>query len=96
MLEVITEAKPGKDTCTACNAVWEILSQPDISEDGYSTFPLQQLQSLGPYPDGIDVHNREKYLDAVEFEQVFGMTLSKFEALPKWKQSNLKKEKRLY
>ena len=47
-------------------------------------------------PVGVDASRKEKYLSDSEFEAVLGMPRSDFEALPKWKQTNLKKKHSLF
>ncbi|XP_065183499.1 gelsolin, cytoplasmic-like [Sycon ciliatum] len=43
-------------------------------------------------PEGVDIVNKEYYLEDSEFEKVFGMSLSEYDKLPQWKRSNLKKK----
>ena len=62
-------------------ATGHILCQPCTS-----LYPLQALQSPGPYPLGVDVSRREEYLLNSAFEDRFGMTKHIFRMLPKWKQ----------
>ena len=45
---------------------------------------------------GIDKHNKEKYLSPEEFQKAFKMTKDEFEKLPKWKRDKLKRELYLF
>jgi hypothetical protein len=66
------------------------------SEADGKTFSLAELKSPGPYPAGVDVSNRENYLSPADFKEALGIAVSEFKALPKWKQTILKKECGLY
>ena len=47
-------------------------------------------------PSGVDPTKKEAYLDAAEFQSVFGMSIDAFNATPKWKRDNKKKEVGLF
>ncbi|KAH8052956.1 hypothetical protein JL721_10776 [Aureococcus anophagefferens] len=47
-------------------------------------------------PPGVDPSRRELHLDAAAFAAAFGMDLAAFEALPKWKQAQLKRARGLF
>jgi hypothetical protein len=47
-------------------------------------------------PPGVDPKMKEQYLSSLDFMEVFGMPKSKFNELPAWKKSNLKKSKGLF
>ncbi|XP_058649020.1 supervillin a isoform X7 [Onychostoma macrolepis] len=67
-----------------------------------TTYPLADLQAR-PLPEGVDPLNLEIYLSDEDFEGVgasgkkaLEMTRSEYEALPGWKQVNVKKAKGLF
>ena len=62
--------------------------------DGYFTFS-QLLQGV-IWPPNIDPTKREQLLSDTEFYSVFGMSKLEFRALDKFKQIQLKKEKKLF
>lgn len=45
---------------------------------------------------GLDYKNREKYLHPKEFQGIFEVTPTEFYAFPKWKQTNMKRKKKLF
>jgi hypothetical protein len=47
-------------------------------------------------PKNLDRTKLESYLADDEFQSVFGMGREQYSVLPKWKQANLKKSKRLF
>ncbi|KAL5262308.1 hypothetical protein ACHWQZ_G007886 [Mnemiopsis leidyi] len=47
-------------------------------------------------PEGVDVVNKERYLTDDDFLELFGMTLSDYDALPRWKQLRAKKMVKLF
>jgi len=54
--------------------------------------PYDQLKTIDPdQAFGIDITKKENHLIESEFEPVFGMTRTAFDAMPKWKQDNKKK-----
>ncbi|XP_053507103.1 supervillin isoform X5 [Ictalurus furcatus] len=60
-----------------------------------STYPLAALQSR-PLPHGVDPLRLEIYLSDEDFEKALEMKREEYEALPGWKQVNLKKAKGLF
>jgi hypothetical protein len=65
---------------------WPPNSPPDIR-----IFPYAELRAPGPYPNGVDVSNREQHLDNAQFEQMFRMRRSAWPTVPPWKQQSIKK-----
>jgi len=49
-----------------------------------------------PLPPGLDNKHLENYLAPTKFKSLFGMTKKKFQKLPVWKKTFLKKEKHLF
>jgi len=62
-------------------------------EDGGQAVDLASLQGK---VEGIDPAAKEMYLEASEFEKLFGTTKDKFKALPKWKRDQAKKKHKLF
>ncbi|XP_053529834.1 supervillin isoform X7 [Ictalurus punctatus] len=60
-----------------------------------STYPLAALQSR-PLPHGVDPLRLEIYLSDEDFEKALEMKREEYEALPGWRQVNLKKAKGLF
>ncbi|XP_043550284.1 villin-1 [Chiloscyllium plagiosum] len=62
------------------------------------TYPAEQLINKLPeeLPPGVDSTRKEEYLSNEDFLIVFNMSRIKFDAMPEWKQRNLKKEKGLF
>ncbi|XP_046732438.1 supervillin isoform X16 [Silurus meridionalis] len=60
-----------------------------------SIYPLAALQSR-PLPHGVDPLRLEIYLSDEDFEKALEMKREDYEALPGWKQVNLKKAKGLF
>jgi hypothetical protein len=54
----------------------------------------QQLKTPGPYPEGIWVEYRERYLSDADFKRVLGVDKDAFKKMPGWKQQKKKKEVR--
>merc|ERR1719201_3179015 len=53
---------------------------------------LEELQdAVASIKKGVDPSMREMYLPAEEFQKLMGMTKEEFKALPKWKQTNMKR-----
>ncbi|XP_072524581.1 supervillin isoform X2 [Salminus brasiliensis] len=76
-----------------CNQI--ILVEDVLSRLCQSTYPLAALQSR-PLPHGVDPLRLEIYLSDEDFEIALEMTREEYEALPGWKQVNLKKAKGLF
>ncbi|XP_062813794.1 supervillin isoform X31 [Anolis carolinensis] len=58
-------------------------------------YPLADLLAR-PLPEGVDPLNLEIYLSDEDFETALQMTREEYNALPSWKQVNLKKAKGLF
>lgn len=59
-------------------------------------YSLKQLTCAKEFlPDDLDVSKKETYLSDEEFLSVFKMDKAKFEALPKWKQTSEKNQRKL-
>ncbi|EDV95526.1 GH15732 [Drosophila grimshawi] len=71
-------------------SISEMLAQMTQTE-----YPLEVLQAR-PLPEGVEPTRLELYLNIDDFEQALGVTRSKFEQLPVWKQTKLKKERGLF
>ncbi|XP_050981046.1 LOW QUALITY PROTEIN: supervillin a [Labeo rohita] len=83
-----------------CNQI--ILVEDVLSRLCKTTYPLADLQAR-PLPEGVDPLHLEIYLSDEDFEGVgasgkkaLEMTRSEYEALPGWKQVNVKKAKGLF
>ncbi|XP_066512714.1 supervillin-like [Hoplias malabaricus] len=72
-----------------------ILVEDVLSRLCQSTYPLEELQSR-PLPHGVDPLRLEIYLSDDDFEKALEMKREEYEALPGWKQVNLKKAKGLF
>ncbi|XP_078408815.1 villin-1-like [Cetorhinus maximus] len=62
------------------------------------TYPAEELLNKLPeeLPEGVDATRREEYLSDEDFQKVLNVSRMKFNAMPEWKQRNLKKEKGLF
>lgn len=58
-------------------------------------YSIDVLQRKIP-PDGVDVKNKEMYLNDEDFEDVFQMTKAEYQKLPLWKRNNLRREHSLF
>ncbi|CAL1599462.1 unnamed protein product [Knipowitschia caucasica] len=63
-----------------------------LSKEQYSIEELTQK----PLPEGVDPLRLEDYLSDEDFKTLLGMSRVEFNALPNWKQQNLKKSKDLF
>lgn len=63
-----------------------------LSKEQYS---IEELTSK-PLPEGVDPLRLEDYLSDEDFKTLLGMSRVEFNALPNWKQKNLKKSKNLF
>merc|ERR1719510_1110048 len=63
-----------------------------LSRDNYSWEELQQR----PLPDGVDPSRLEKYLNDDDFVKYLGLSREDFNAAPRWKQLEIRKEKGLF
>ncbi|XP_048455330.1 villin-1 [Rhincodon typus] len=68
------------------------------AKEHLQTYPAEQLinKSGEELPQGVDPTRKEEYLSNEDFLIVFNMSRMKFNAMPEWKQRNLKKEKGLF
>jgi len=62
----------------------------------YSYAELQEMKTNRTFPDGMDTHNLETYLDDDEFEDVFQMTRPEYNKLQKWKKKQRKQRVNLF
>lgn len=64
----------------------------------YEQLKNRSIEELAanPYPEGVDVDNREQYLRDDEFFKVFGLTKADFNGIAKWRKTEMKKKKNLY
>uniref|UniRef100_A0A671S443 Supervillin-like n=1 Tax=Sinocyclocheilus anshuiensis TaxID=1608454 RepID=A0A671S443_9TELE len=76
-----------------CNQI--ILVEDVLTRLCKTTYPLADLQAR-PLPEGVDPLRLEIYLSDEDFEKALEMTRSEYEALPGWKQVNVKKAKGLF
>uniref|UniRef100_A0A672NIC9 Supervillin-like n=1 Tax=Sinocyclocheilus grahami TaxID=75366 RepID=A0A672NIC9_SINGR len=76
-----------------CNQI--ILVEDVLTRLCKTTYPLADLQAR-PLPEGVDPLRLEIYLSDEDFEKALEMTRSEYEALPGWKQVNVKKDKGLF
>uniref|UniRef100_A0A8C1ZKR0 Supervillin a n=1 Tax=Cyprinus carpio TaxID=7962 RepID=A0A8C1ZKR0_CYPCA len=76
-----------------CNQI--ILVEDVLTRLCKTTYPLADLQAH-PLPAGVDPLRLEIYLSDEDFEKALEMTRSEYEALPGWKQVNVKKAKGLF
>lgn len=76
-----------------CNQI--ILVEDVLARLCKTTYPLADLMAR-PLPEGVDPLHLELYLSDEDFEKALEMTRMEYEALPGWKQVNLKKDKGLF
>jgi hypothetical protein len=74
----------------AAKDVKQELKKYDIKEFSYEVLRKK------PLPVGVDPTLLETYLSDAEFQKVFGMNKSAFQALPKWKQNGAKRKAGLF
>ncbi|XP_058601777.1 supervillin isoform X4 [Onychostoma macrolepis] len=86
--EDIAEITEGE--AEVCNQI--ILVEDVLARLCQSTYPLATLQTR-PLPHGVDPLRLEMYLTDEDFERVLDMKREEFDALPGWKQVNLKNPK---
>jgi hypothetical protein len=73
-------------------AIPTILEEPAVASVGQYSY-AELKTSL---PPGVDGFKKEQYLSDDEFLSVFKMTKDTFSALPKWRQTTLKKDCHLH
>ncbi|XP_072523178.1 supervillin a isoform X3 [Salminus brasiliensis] len=76
-----------------CNQI--ILVEDVLTRLCKASYPLADLLAR-PLPEGVDPLRLEIYLSDEDFEKALEMTRSDYEALPGWKQVNVKKAKGLF
>ena len=56
-------------------------------------YPISILRVTEPdeLPDGVDLTNKESFIDDKDFNDVFGMSYDEFTVLSPWKKAALKK-----
>ncbi|XP_067843081.1 villin-1-like [Heptranchias perlo] len=69
-----------------------------LSKESLQSYPAEKLlhKVAEELPEGVDPTRKEEYLSEEDFEMIFKTTRMKFNAMPEWKQKNLKKEKGLF
>jgi len=60
-----------------------------------TVYTYDQLTAV-TLPEGVDATIKEQYLSDAEFQKIFGISKSEFNAMPKWKSNGLKKKANLY
>ncbi|XP_034050636.1 supervillin [Thalassophryne amazonica] len=72
-----------------------ILVKEALAKLNKQQFSIEEL-TRKPLPEGVDPLRLEDYLSDQDFKRLLEMTRVEFNALPKWKQKNLKKSKGLF
>ncbi|KAF7666598.1 hypothetical protein LDENG_00100350 [Lucifuga dentata] len=72
-----------------------ILVKEALSKLSKQQYSIEELTSK-PLPEGVDPLRLEDYLSEKDFKRLLEMTRVEFNALPNWKQKNLKKSKGLF
>ncbi|XP_047232858.1 supervillin isoform X3 [Girardinichthys multiradiatus] len=72
-----------------------ILVKDALSKLSKQQFSIEELTKK-PLPEGVDPLRLEDYLSDQDFKTLFEMSRVEFNALPNWKQKNLKKSKGLF
>ncbi|XP_059823538.1 villin-1 [Hypanus sabinus] len=69
-----------------------------VANESQQTYAPEQLinKVAEELPPGVDPTKKEEYLSDADFEKVFEVSRIKFNAMPEWKQKNLKKAKGLF
>jgi len=63
---------------------------------GRAAYPYEILTEGQVYPKGVDHARREEYLDAEDFEKIFGISFELYSSYPRWKQIQIKRSKKLF
>ncbi|XP_051925286.1 supervillin [Hippocampus zosterae] len=71
------------------------LVKEELSKLSQRQYSLEELTG-SPLPDGVDPLRLEDYLSDRDFKKLLEMSRVEFNALPNWKQKNLKKSKGLF
>ncbi|KAM7370803.1 hypothetical protein PAMP_010323 [Pampus punctatissimus] len=72
-----------------------ILVKEALSKLSKQQYSIKEL-TTPPLPEGVDPLRLEDYLSDEDFKKLFEMSRVEFNALPNWKQKNLKKSKSLF
>ncbi|XP_072312819.1 supervillin [Eucyclogobius newberryi] len=72
-----------------------ILVKEALAKLSKEQFSIEEL-TRKPLPEGVDPLRLELYLSDEDFKTLLGMSRVEFNALPNWKQKNLKKSKNLF
>ncbi|XP_055360361.1 supervillin isoform X2 [Betta splendens] len=72
-----------------------ILVKEALSNLSKQQYSIEELTKKPP-PEGVDPQRLEDYLSDQDFKTLFEMSRVEFNALPNWKQKNLKKSKGLF
>uniref|UniRef100_A0A3P8TLK4 Supervillin d n=1 Tax=Amphiprion percula TaxID=161767 RepID=A0A3P8TLK4_AMPPE len=73
----------------------EILVKEALSKLSKQQYSIEEL-TRKPLPEGVDPLRLEDYLSDQDFKSLLEMSRVEFNALPNWKQKNLKKSKSLF
>ena len=68
--------------------------QKQYLDSSSNKFDYEKLK--GQFPKGVDPTRKEAYLTEEQFVQVMGMSSDSFNALKKWKQTEIRKAKELF
>ncbi|XP_019738899.1 supervillin-like isoform X2 [Hippocampus comes] len=88
-----TDPSVGSKTEGSKNKV--TLVKEELSKLSKLRYSLEELTG-SPLPDGVDPLRLEDYLSDQDFKKLLEMSRVEFNALPNWKQKNLKKSKGLF
>ncbi|KAJ8603309.1 hypothetical protein CTAYLR_009022 [Chrysophaeum taylorii] len=69
---------------------------PFKGDKEYAFHPYSELQSPGPYPEDVYIHEREMHLSDEEFVQVIGVTKDVYVKWAKWKKDGKKRSTKLF
>jgi hypothetical protein len=78
-------------------SIWEALDWPVAEQLNFkcaftrSTFLLEALVGAG-CPEGVDLANKEIFLDDAKFQELFGMDKEAWKGVAGWKKSSEKKK----
>uniref|UniRef100_A0A6Q2WT51 HP domain-containing protein n=1 Tax=Esox lucius TaxID=8010 RepID=A0A6Q2WT51_ESOLU len=78
-----------------CSPLHVTLVQDALNRLSKNQYSVEELTAK-PLPEGVDPLRLEIYLSDQDFQGVLEMTRTEFNALPNWKQKNLKKSKGLF
>lgn len=75
---------------------FESLVSVDDELKKYSMKHPYEVLVKGVVPEGVDIVNKERYLNESDFKDIFGMSLEEYDLLPQWKRLRLKKSVNLF